>query len=179
MMVVVDTNVAVVANGRSKQALPNCVLSYVQRLQRIKEETDTLVLDDQRRIIREYQDNLRSEGQPGIGDAFLKWVLTNWKNSKRCELITLTQVGDDETDFQEFPSDLTLRSFDRSDRKFVAVALAHARHPSILQAVDSKWWGFKDALSRNGVNVEFLCPRDIQRLHVQKGKHQRRTRKKT
>jgi hypothetical protein len=79
--------------------------------------------------------------------------------------------GDD--NFLEFPVDRALKNFDRSDRKFVAVALAHPERPPILQAVDSKWWGFKDALNRNGVRVEFLCPDDLQRLQVRKAKRQR------
>src|SRR5262249_4906186 len=138
------------------------------------------VLDDQWRIIREYRSNLRSEGQPGIGDALLKWVLTNWKNPKRCQLVTITQVGDNETDFLEFPSEPALQGFDPSDRKFVAVALAHAQRPPILQAVDSKWWDMKEALERNNVKVEFLCPYDMQRLQTSnRGKRQRRTRRRT
>ena len=179
MMVVVDTDVAVVANRRSEQASADCVRMCVQRLERITKETDQLVLDDQWRIIREYQNNLRSEGQPGVGDAFLKWVLTNWKNPKRCQLVTITQVGNNETDFREFPSDPALKGFDRSDRKFVAVALAHSQHPPILQAVDSKWWKVKEALERNSVKVEFLCPHDMQRLQTSKRKRQSRTRRKT
>src|SRR5262245_23756357 len=125
MVVVVDTNVAVVANGRSVQASAGCVYMCVQRLQKITRGTDKLVLDSQWRIIREYQNHeyqnhLRSEGQPGVGDAFLKWVLTNWRNPKRCQLVTITQVGTSETDFREFPSAPALQDFDPSDRKFVA-----------------------------------------------------------
>jgi len=171
MMVVVDTNVAVVANRRSEQASANCVRMCEQRLRRITRGTDRLVLDDQRRIIREYQHNLRTEGQRGIGDNFFIWVLTNWKNPRRCRLVTITQVGNNETDFQEFPSDPALQGFDPSDRKFVAVALAHLQCPPILQAVDSKWWDMKEALERNNVQVEFLCPYDMQRLQTShKGK---------
>ena len=180
MIVVVDTNVAVVANGRSEQASADCERMCGQRLQKITKGPDRLVLDDQRRIIREYQNNLRSEGQPGIGDAFLKWVLTNWRNPKQCQLVTITQVGGNETDFRGLPSHPALQGFDPSDRKFVAVALAHSQRPPILQAVDSKWWDMQEALECNNVQVEFLCPYDMQRLQTShKGKRQRRTRRRT
>jgi len=68
----------------------------------------------------------------------------------------------------KFPEDPELRGFDPSDRKFVAVSMVHPKHPSILQAVDRLWWGFKDALERNGVNVEFICESDIQNLYDQR-----------
>ena len=36
--------------------------------------------------------------------------------------------------------------------------------PPILQAVDSQWWDFRDALREKGVTVEFICEDDIKRL---------------
>jgi len=164
MTAVVDTNVAVVANRRSQQASPDCVITCVERLRQIMSGWVKLVLDDMWRIIGEYMRNLRSSGEPGVGDAFLRWVLTNKDNPERCELVTITPV-DTENDFREFPSDPALSDFDPSDRKFIAVALAHPQKPPVLQAVDSKWWGFRDVLQRNGVAVEFICADDIQRIH--------------
>jgi len=165
MTVVVDTNVAVVANGHSEQASPECVISCGQRLLGITNGTENLVLDDRREVINEYSRNLRSSGQPGAGDAFLKWVLTHQANPERCELVHITPVEDVPiTTFHEFPSDPDLSDFDPDDRKFVGVALAHPQKPPILQAVDTGWWHFRDALLRNGVRVEFLCEDDIRRL---------------
>jgi hypothetical protein len=46
--------------------------------------------------------------------------------------------------------------------------MTHPDHPPILQAVDSLWWKFKNALERNGVNVEFICECDIRILHDQR-----------
>jgi hypothetical protein len=85
-----------------------------------------LVLDDMWRIIGEYMQNLRRSGEPGVGDAFLRWVLTNKDNPQRCDLVTITPV---ENDFREFPADAALSDFDPSDRKFIAVALAHPQKP--------------------------------------------------
>ena len=84
MTVAVDTNVGVAANDRdAKQASPGCVIECVRRLQRLMRD-DAVAIDDQWLIIREYQGNLRSSGQPGVGDAFLKWVLSNQRNPGRC-----------------------------------------------------------------------------------------------
>lgn len=158
MLVVLDTNVAVVANGKSEQASPGCVLACVERLDEITDQ-GTLVLDDQWRIIKEYLHNLNAVGQPGVGDAFLLWVLRHQANPERCVLVPITPI--DEHNFAEFPTSPALAAFDPSDRKFVAVARAHPDHPPILEAMDSKWWNFKDALRANEVTVIFLCPEDL------------------
>ena len=162
-MVVVDTNVAVVANRDSPQASPNCVNTCINRLERIIRGEDKLVLDDNWKIIGEYIRNLRSTGEPGAGDRFLLWVLRN--QSGQCDLVPITPINNSETEFQEFPTDPALNGFDRDDRKFIAVVRAHSASPPILQAVDSQWWGFRHALHQNGVTVEFICQADIQKLH--------------
>jgi hypothetical protein len=161
MIVIVDTNVAIVANGKSEQASRICVERCIQRLSRITGDKDRLALDDQWRIVTEYKNKLRSAGEPGAGDAFLKWVLTNLTNRKRCELVKITPINGSDDHFQEFPRDPDLEKFDRSDRKFVAVALAHRKRPPVLQAVDGDWWDARQALERNGVRIKFLCPDDI------------------
>lgn len=161
MLVVVDTNVAVVANGKSEQASSACVSKCLLQLKRITDEKDRIVVDDQWFIIREYMDNLHSSGEPGIGDEFLKWVLTNQTNPKLCSQVHLTPINGSNEDFEEFPNDADLQHFDRSDRKFVVVALAHRKHPTVLQAVDSDWWQAREALKRVGVRIKFLCPGDI------------------
>ena len=95
MTSVVDTNVAVVAKGRSGQASLGCVITCNERLGQIMSGEVKLVLDDMWRIIGEYMQNLRSSGEPGVGDAFLRWVLTNKDNPQRCELVTITPVESD------------------------------------------------------------------------------------
>ncbi len=165
MTVIVDTNVAVVANGESGQASGECEETCINRLEEITTGEVKLALDDQRRIIEEYRGNLSPHGQPGAGDAFLKWVEMNWTNSKWCSLVSITPVNGLENEFHEFPNDSALVAFDPDDRKFIAVAIAHPEKPPILQAVDSQWLSFRDALRRNRVMVEFLCEADIQRSH--------------
>jgi hypothetical protein len=123
--------------------------------------TGKIVLDEGNRILSEYQANLRSDGQPGVGDAFLKWVYNYQWNPERCDRVHIT-LAEDGVTLVEFPTDPDLAAFDRSDRIFVATARAHPDSPPVLDAVDTDWWLFRDALARNGVHVEFLCPRDVE-----------------
>ena len=167
MAVIVDTNVAVVANGESSQASPNCVDTCINRIEGIIRGEDKLVLDDMWAILGEYMRNLRSSGEPGAGDRFLLWLLRN--KDTQCDLVSITPVNGSDNAFEEFPDDPALDDFDPADRKFIAVAHAHAERPPILQAVDSKWLDFRNAFRRNGVTVEFICENDIQRLHGSTG----------
>ncbi len=158
MKVVVDTNVPKVANGvdASPQATQECVLACVKQIGHIHEGRNVLVLDDRWRILSEYIKELSPTGQPGLGDAFLKWVLTNHRNPRRCELVPI--VEHPTRGFEEFPADPALAGFDREDRKFVAVSRAHAQHPPILNAVDTDWWHYREAFKKHNVHIEFLCP---------------------
>ncbi len=159
----VDTNVAVVANGNSAQASPECVRTCTVRLHELT-ESGRLVIDDKWLILKEYMANLRSSGQPGNGDAFLKWVLTNYRNPERCEVVSITPRRVELTDFEEFPRTPGLAGFHSDDRKFIAVAVAHPAHPPILQAVDSEWWQLSRELEEAAVAVDFLCPEDMRAI---------------
>jgi hypothetical protein len=136
------------------------VLACVRRLEDII-ATGRIVLDEGYLILSEYGRNLRSDGQGRVGDAFLKWVYINKSNPQRCDRVRITPIEHGGS-FVEFPEDPDLKGFDRSDRMFVAAARAHRDSPPILNAVDTDWWIYRSVLARNGVRVEFLCPRDIE-----------------
>lgn len=157
MDVVVDTNVPLAANRAAPQATERCVAACARELMSIQ-ETHTLVLDDAWEILKEYMAHLRSEGQPGVGDAFLRWTLRNRGNPDRCTLVHITPEADS---FSEFPKSSELAGFDLSDHKYVAVAIVHPNHPPILNATDSDWWHYREALNQHGVSIQFVCP-DIQ-----------------
>jgi hypothetical protein len=163
---VVDTNVPLTAN-KTDDPSPECVLACMRALQDVMK--GHLVLDEHWLILNEYKHKLSPDGQPGLGDRFLKWVLTNHANPQRCSKVRLTPRPEDPRDFEEFPRDAALAGFDPMDRKFVAVSCAHPERPVILQATDSKWWGLREALQHCGVRVRFLCPKDIEQLHERKG----------
>jgi hypothetical protein len=154
---VIDTNVAVVANRRSPQARPSCVLACVNALDKLV-KAGRIVLDDQSEILDEYRKNLSLSGQPGLGDAFFKWVWQNQATIERCERVVIRSKGSGAKDYIGFPDDPSLRGFDPSDKKFVAVALGSRNNPEVLNAVDRDWWDFRTALKRCGVRIKFLCP---------------------
>lgn len=154
--VVVDTNVAVVANLQHENAEPDCIAASMEALSRARKQL--ILVDDEQRIFNEYRGQLSHSGQPGLGDAFFKWLWDNQANPKRCRHIAITSLDDSDTEFAEFPSDPELVGFDRADRKFVAVALASGMESTILNSSDTDWWNYREPLKRNGVVIEFLCP---------------------
>ena len=151
---IVDTNVPIVANGKS-HANRECVRSCSRALNTLV-ESGRVAIDDDWRIIQEYRGYLCDSGQPGLGDLFFKWLLTNRTNPKKCVLVPITPHAAEHT-YIEFPDTDALENFDRDDRKFIAVAVAVGRHNVVLQAVDSEWWQVRDAMLDAGVNVYFLC----------------------
>ena len=139
MRAIVDTNVLKVANRETPQASLECELACIRIITEIK-QSGILILDDEKRILNEYRGELNIKGQPGVGDAFLKWAYTNMMNKKRCELIPITPLGPQ--NFTEFPSCDELRKFHWKDRKFVAVACAT---PIILRS-------FKPSIRNGGAS---------------------------
>lgn len=153
--VVMDTNVAMVANGSATQASPDCIMRCLDRLQKIQ-DTERIVLDDTGRIFDEYLDNLSLSGQPGPGDVFFKWLWNNQGNTGLCQRVRITPH--EARVFEEFPDSDELRDFDRNDRKFVAVAIASGEEPPILNASDTDWWHHRLSLESYGIRIDFLCP---------------------
>ncbi|MBI2839683.1 MAG: hypothetical protein HYX75_15335 [Acidobacteria bacterium] len=132
-----------------------------------------LVLDAHYIIIKEYRSNLFTTGQPTLASSFLKWVLTNHTNKERCSLVSLTPKPGASHEFAEFPCHPELDKFDPSDRVFVAVAATHPDRPPILEATDSKWWGWREALRASGIRVVFLCPEEVSERSRRKARRRR------
>lgn len=156
---VVDTNVAKTANlatvwDQEADATFDCILACIEAIQHVVTKR-ALVIDASDEIFDEYRQQLSLKGQPGLGDYFMKWVHDNRWNLPQEDRVAITDDGDS---YAEFPSHPQLRDFDKSDRKFIAVANAHKDKPPILQATDSKWWGWRQALAEVGIHVQFLCP---------------------
>lgn len=164
---VIDTNVTTTANGSNDGAPVSCVAASASALQAVM-ASGHVFIDDAGRIVTEYRGNLRANGQPGPGDAFLKWLLTHEWGGDRVTRVPLTPKAGDAEDFEELASPPEGITYDRSDQKFLAVAAAHAEHPAILQSFDSKWWGWQTSLAAIGVTIHFLCPEAIQAKHAEK-----------
>lgn len=154
----IDTNVPKTANlvwHDSSSNIPDaCIEECINAVEHIS-KNGGLVLDEDGEIFNEYLKNLSLCGQPGPGDAFLKWVYNHQWNPQKVDRIQITKNG---ASYDEFPCHSALDNFDKSDRKFIAVANAHPDKPPILQATDSKWWGWNDALAKVDIKVGFLCP---------------------
>ena len=153
--IVVDTNVPIVASGGTEQADPSCILNCIAILREIQDER-LVLLDDKDLILGEYRENLSFSGQPGVGNSFFKWLFDNQANPAHCRKVQLTIHP--VRGFEEFPEDPSLDSFDRDDRKFVAVVIASGTGPAVLNASDRDWWVYRQELRRHGVEVVFLCP---------------------
>ena len=154
---VIDTNVLIVANGKSVQASLECCLRCIETLQEATRQL--VVIDDAFYILKEYMKEVNPSGQPGAGDEFLRWILRNQGTPTSCEIVTLTP--NTRNSFQEFPNDLNLADFDASDHKFVAVANASINAPIISNAVDSDWWIHDEILKRNGIQVMYICEEQV------------------
>lgn len=172
MTEIVDTNVILIANRQHQDVSEACVVRCMERLQRIMEE-GRIAIDDAFRILGEYQNKTTPHVGRRAGDVFVKWVLRHMANERRCDRVAL--VEHPTRGFTSFPDDLRLAAFDAPDRKFVAVAAAHASHPPIAQAADSKWIDWRPALLESGVIVDFLCEQDIRRFDAAKKRRKRKT----
>ncbi len=165
----VDTNVPKTAN-LAIQPDPDsdvsyaCVLACIEAVEHVIKKR-CLIIDAGDEIFNEYRQQLSMKGQPGIGDRFMKWVHDYRWSLHDSQRVSITRSGES---YDEFPIRDGLDNFDNSDRKFVAVSNAHADKPPILQATDSKWWGWKDALAEVGITVRFLCPEYVQAKYAEK-----------
>lgn len=161
---VIDTNVLLVANGDHEDASEDCAINCLETLETIRTQ-GIAVIDSDWRIIREYQDNIPTKGQPGPGQVFLKWLLQRRATASQVVEVALTENSPDR--FEEFPDKALEPHFDPPDRKFVAVAAADGS-ATIKQAVDCKWLDWWQQLSQGGVTVHFLCPDDVCRYYRNK-----------
>jgi hypothetical protein len=152
---VIDTNVLVVANGKYPKATYKHVYICQRFLIDIREKR--ISIDSLGLILREYFSHASWSGQPGIGDAFAKWLWNNQWNISKCERVEVTLDNNGERGFVEFPDDIDLKTFDMSDRKFVAVAVKSEFDAIICNATDSDWWDHKAHFKKHGIKIKFLC----------------------
>ena len=151
MTFVVDTNVAIAANGRGTHADVQCRLACVRRLRSLV-AGEVVAIDETGLVLNEYRKHLHFSGMPGVGDVFFKHVFNNQARDKHVRRVSVTPTDDDERSFEELPRN----TFDPSDRKFLAVAVA--AKAVVLNATDSDWGEQEALMDELGVEVRQLCP---------------------
>lgn len=94
--------------------------------------------------------------------------MTNLANSDRVKQVKITPRPPSDSDFEEFPAALENAGIDHSDKKFFALACANGNMAPIAQASDSKWVGWVDALTQEGIRIEFLCKQELEEIFHRK-----------
>jgi hypothetical protein len=155
---VVDTNVAIVANGRpepGQQRPPSidCRLRAVERLRELNEK-GIILLDVDGAIQEEYRRHLNPRGQPGVGDRFYQIVLQSPP-----EIVERVELPKRSGEYVDCPSALIAEGFDPSDRKFAA--MARRGRATVLNATDSDWIGHAATLRRERITVDNICGCDM------------------
>ena len=152
---VVDTNVPIVANGRpdpSRGARPpsiDCRLAAITLLETLLAR-GRIVVDLGGDIQREYHRRLNPSGQPGVGDRFYLAVINS---GQRIERVPLARHADGT--YADFPDEPALATFDKSDRKFAA--LARRETVPVANATDPDWLEHRACLRAHGIEVDFIC----------------------
>jgi hypothetical protein len=149
-MIVLDTNVLVVADAVRDDVSPACTEACVDAL--LEAQHGRYVLDDDDHVLAQYQANVDDQRPYGVAFEFLMHVYDTQRDPARAERVRLTPHA--ERGWQEFPDDPRLARFDRTDRVFAAVARDRA---PVVNATDSDWWDHAEALAANGITVRFLC----------------------
>ena len=158
----VDTNVPIVANGRSDDSAGNkspsigCRQAAINFLISLL-ESGKILLDSGGAMQSEYHRHLSPRGQPGVGDRFYQAVLNS--APRRIERVELPLRPDGE--YADVPQSLIDARFDPSDRKFAA--MAKRARVRVSNATDSDWIDHRTLLADNGIVVEFVCGCDVKK----------------
>lgn len=145
---VVDTSVFLTAQGDANQMSPDCqntALIFIRDLSR----NHNLCLDQTQKIVREYRNKI-----PRL--SFIDELINRMLSRNRIDFVPIEfdLAGD-----ALLPN--TCEVTDRSDRKFVAVALAHPAQPPIFNASDTDWLENEKELNACQVKITHLCEREL------------------
>ena len=150
---VVDSNVAIVANGKAQQVSAVCQICCIEFLQYAisPKSPDVIALDNNGAIFDEYKKHLSFAGQPGVGDIFFKFIHDQMYSKNKIKLFVINPVNDESVGYRELPPN----NLDQSDRKFLAVACV--AKANIANATDTDWEQQKALVTSLGVTVKQLC----------------------
>jgi hypothetical protein len=153
MRTVIDSNVPIVANGKNVTASYECQLAAIVFLQEVvgAPRRRCVYLDSGDLIFDEYKKHLSFKGQPGVGDAFFKFIHDHMHGDQHVKRVDVTPVSDATRGFMEIPHN----NLDKSDRKFLAVAVV--AKAEIVNATDSDWQEHSTLLHFLKIRILQLC----------------------
>ena len=158
---VIDTNVLKVANGKSPQADSECELACIKMLEGAKGKRGVLI-DGSDLIMGEYKRHCSYAGEPGLGDAFFKFLHDNEYSDRNVIRVRIQKAPDKAGGFSNLPPN----NLHRDDRKFLAVA--KAGNGRIVNATDSDWSQEARFVASIGVRVCELCPQCLKQNATRK-----------
>lgn len=148
--VIINTNVLVVANGQNSDVIESCEDACIRFLVQAS-ATGVVLMDRLGEILEEYIRAVNRDRPHGFGARFLFQLIQQQPDRARLEDLDKKEDGE----FVDFPHVPELAAFDRSDRKFAA--LARKTGTAVTNATDSDWADNLPALQANGIAVDFLC----------------------
>ncbi|MDA5630772.1 MULTISPECIES: hypothetical protein [Agrobacterium] len=152
MEVIIDTNVAMVANHQNDDVQQTCQDACTFFLTDVK-NNHIVLMDSGDEIRSEYAGALQQSRPYQLGAQFLIHLYQNQWNPKRVRIVDLAKTPAGE--FADFPTATDLANFDPSDRKFAA--MSRNTGVAVTNAIDSDWADSLVALNANGIAVNFLC----------------------
>jgi len=147
---VIDTNVAISANGINTHASIACQLACIELLENCNKLH--IAIDKAGLIMEEYTKHLSHAGQPGVGDMYFKYLHDNQHAENKIHTVNITPLDDVSRGFDELPRN----TLDPSDRKFLATAVV--AQAIIANATDSDWFEQNELLETLNVELKQLCP---------------------
>lgn len=147
---VIDTNIAISANGINTHASFACQLACSELLANCKKLS--IAIDKTGLIMEEYSKHLRHAGEPGIGDRYFKYLHDNQHAEKKIYTVNITPLDDASRGFGELPTN----TLDPSDRKFLATAVV--AQAIIANATDSDWAEQNELLEMLNIELKQVCP---------------------
>jgi len=147
---IIDTNVFVAANGGTDQLSEddiNRCKSFVALL-----FSKTIIsIDAKSEIFSEYFRYMNRSGQPGIGDAYVKYLWDRQCDKTVCELVDISKNKNGV--YKQLKGKEDLICFDPNDLKFIAVYLGSKFNTTICNASDRDWEENKSLLAKYNINV--------------------------
>lgn len=161
MVYLIDTNVLIIANDYDHESGLECVENCIDFLMRARE--NIIAVDNLDRILGEYRRYVSPSGKPNVGDKFMGWLWQNRSNPDICIQVEIEENTENPNIlFNGIPIDGSFDEFDKSDQKFIAVALNIDDVATLVNASDTDWKKHEEQIRQIGIEIIELCPEYIQ-----------------